>query len=101
MGRKKILAKLLVLDESGDPKLLNSLWNDIDKDRDGYLEGKEYRKFMDCVIEYMVEDLKFQFSREQIQQMTEQVMDRDGDGRVDKKEFFENLQELLDACEGN
>jgi len=103
-GKELFLRRLIQLDEhhEANSELLDELWYSVDVDRNGVLEGREFQRFINTVADYMEEDLAstgHEMSRETIMKMLHTVIDRDGDMRVDKNEFYENLKMVLDSCE--
>jgi len=78
------------------------LFDLLDKDKSGVLEGKEYNHFIDSATKYMESDFKKQghhYDEATIRQWVRQWIDADGNGRITRQELRSRLQDVLNAGE--
>eukprot|EP00996_Jenningsia_fusiforme_P005094 NODE_5998_length_616_cov_423.155203_g5595_i0.p2 GENE.NODE_5998_length_616_cov_423.155203_g5595_i0~~NODE_5998_length_616_cov_423.155203_g5595_i0.p2 ORF type:complete len:104 (-),score=36.01 NODE_5998_length_616_cov_423.155203_g5595_i0:190-501(-) len=92
------------IDQSGGStdKEIDKLFDKLDKDRSGSLDGKEYQAFFDDATKYMLADLKksgHDYDEPTISGWLKQWLDPNGDGKVTRAELKANLKAVLDAGE--
>eukprot|EP00993_Chasmostoma_nieuportense_P006486 NODE_7118_length_464_cov_98.154303_g6952_i0.p2 GENE.NODE_7118_length_464_cov_98.154303_g6952_i0~~NODE_7118_length_464_cov_98.154303_g6952_i0.p2 ORF type:complete len:104 (+),score=31.76 NODE_7118_length_464_cov_98.154303_g6952_i0:62-373(+) len=83
-------------------KEIDKLFNKLDKDKSGVLEGKEYDDFLNDAMKYMHSDLKkggHQYDEPTIREWLKQWLDPNGDGKITRSELKQNLKAVLDAGE--
>jgi len=84
-------------------KEVDRLFELLDKDKSGVLEGAEYTHFMDAAYKYMEADFKKQghhYDEATVRKWLKQWIDADGDGRITRHELRTRLKAVLDAGEG-
>eukprot|EP01013_Petalomonas_cantuscygni_P030899 TRINITY_DN5698_c0_g1_i1.p1 TRINITY_DN5698_c0_g1~~TRINITY_DN5698_c0_g1_i1.p1 ORF type:complete len:104 (+),score=8.01 TRINITY_DN5698_c0_g1_i1:1-312(+) len=97
--------KLLASIDSGKGNVggeVDKLFDLLDKDKSGVLEGKEYQSFMDEATKYMLGDLKkagHNYDEPTIRAWLKQWIDANGDGKITRAELKANLKAVLDAGE--
>eukprot|EP00996_Jenningsia_fusiforme_P005837 NODE_6910_length_523_cov_56.540084_g6480_i0.p1 GENE.NODE_6910_length_523_cov_56.540084_g6480_i0~~NODE_6910_length_523_cov_56.540084_g6480_i0.p1 ORF type:complete len:105 (+),score=34.22 NODE_6910_length_523_cov_56.540084_g6480_i0:84-398(+) len=104
MGGNQSAAILKKIDQStgNTDKEIDKLFNKLDKDHSGALEGKEYQNFFDEATAYMLGDLKkagHAYDEPTIRQWLKQWLDPNADGKITRAEMKANLKAVLDAGE--
>eukprot|EP00667_Euglena_gracilis_P023457 EG_transcript_26493 len=83
-------------------KLVNELFDKVDTDKSGYIEGQEYTQFLNDVTDYMMGDFKKMgqtHDRKVLHRWVKEWLDPNGDGRISRRELKANIKRVLDAGE--
>eukprot|EP00667_Euglena_gracilis_P030021 EG_transcript_40820 len=100
MGQGDSLLKRIDSKEGSCDKLVDKMFNKLDTDGNGVLEGQEYEILMRSTIDYVVKNYHHSgasFDRSQLRVWVEQTLDPNQDKKVTKEELKENLKRLLEA----
>eukprot|EP00668_Euglena_longa_P033192 GGOE01042724.1.p1 GENE.GGOE01042724.1~~GGOE01042724.1.p1 ORF type:complete len:111 (-),score=20.29 GGOE01042724.1:258-590(-) len=100
MGQAESLLKRIDSKEGSCDKLVDKMFNKLDTDGNGVLEGKEYDILMKSTTEYIVKnyhDNGAAFDQSELRRWVEQTLDPNQDKKVTKVELKGNLKRLLAA----
>eukprot|EP00992_Anisonema_acinus_P009632 TRINITY_DN5830_c0_g1_i1.p2 TRINITY_DN5830_c0_g1~~TRINITY_DN5830_c0_g1_i1.p2 ORF type:complete len:120 (+),score=43.00 TRINITY_DN5830_c0_g1_i1:70-429(+) len=99
---QQALAKIDELEGADADKLIDKLFDELDKDKSGVLDGEEFQHFLSEAAKYMQRDLAKQgrqYDVDTLRCWIKQWIDPNGDGKVSRAEMKVNLKGILDAGE--
>eukprot|EP00994_Dinema_validum_P005722 NODE_3917_length_510_cov_354.130152_g3342_i0.p1 GENE.NODE_3917_length_510_cov_354.130152_g3342_i0~~NODE_3917_length_510_cov_354.130152_g3342_i0.p1 ORF type:complete len:122 (-),score=61.79 NODE_3917_length_510_cov_354.130152_g3342_i0:145-456(-) len=101
-GNASSILKKIDSDDKNTGKEIDTLFDKLDKDKSGALQGTEYDDFFKMAADYMLSDLKkagHDYDNDTISSWLKTWIDPNGDGKVSRQELHDNLKAVLDAGE--
>eukprot|EP00667_Euglena_gracilis_P022878 EG_transcript_25620 len=95
---------LIQIDDSGrnTSDAIDALFEKLDVDHTGFLEGEEYTSFMREVVSLMTEQwnaVGYPFGEDDVKDWCQETLDKNADGRISRAEMQASLKEVLDSDE--